>query len=585
MPKRTALFLLAAVLLAAGTVPVPAAAQIDGPKTCEIRPAPETHDTVAAAGLFAEVCPVPAGFAQGLVLLKEGYAVADRHEDAIVFFDRQGQRLRTLEYPAYEPSALAWDGAHLVAADRENGRIYFIDPQSGEAVRMIESPLTPVVGIACNAEGQLWVAAAGSDELQLIDPYDGTTLASIKAPAASLNALAFDPDGYLWAADAKANLIYLVDIRTGYTIFGIASPGPVPEGLWLDGKVLHVSDYQTDTVYRTDVYALNGICLRSDERRGHVTLFSEVQNLGPGTVTGGTMVVAIPTDGPNQDLESLEVTAGGRPETDQWGQQVSVFDLGELAPGKKLSVRLDATGTFHRISTKIFPHLVGKESDIPRDIRDRYLVDADKYRVQGDYIQGKVKEIVGDETNLYFKARKLYDFLIGRINYQMVGGWDIAPTVIERGTGSCSEYTFSVRGPVPRRRHPRPLRGRHGAAGRGFVGGHGLPPLGRDLPAEDRLVPRRRERRRPPVAGRALLLLRRHRQPLPDHHARRRRFGLAEVELQRDHRRPHAGQGQRAGRGLRRVGRARAGGGELTGRRDKGDRRRPRAGRAPTGRA
>ena len=25
----------------------------------------------------------------------------------------------------------------------------------------------------------------------------------------------------------------------------------------------------------------------------------------------------------------------------------------------------------------------------------------------------------------------------------MIGGWDIAPTVIERGTGSCSEYTFA----------------------------------------------------------------------------------------------------------------------------------------------
>jgi len=443
MPKRTALLLLAAVLLTAGTHPTPASGQIDGPKICEIRPAPEAHDTIAAAGLFTEACPVPAGFARGLVLLDEGYAVADRHEDRIVFFDQQGQRLRTFEYPAYEPSALSWDGQNLVAADRENGRIYFLDPQSGEAVRMIESPLTPVVGVACNEQGQLWIAAAGSEELQLIDPQDGTTLASIKAPAASLNALAFDPHGYLWAADARANLIYLVDIRTGYTIFRLDSPGPVPQGLWLDGKVLHVADYQTDTVYQADVYALNGVCLRSDERRGRVTLFSEVQNLGPGTVTGGSMVVAIPTDGPNQDLESLEVTAGGHPETDQWGQQVSVFDLGELAPGQKLSVRLDATGTFHRISTKIFPHLVGGEKDIPRDIRDRYLVDADKYRVQGDYIQGKVHEIVGDETNLYFKARKLYDFLIGRINYQMVGGWDIAPTVIERGTGSCSEYTFS----------------------------------------------------------------------------------------------------------------------------------------------
>jgi transglutaminase-like putative cysteine protease len=27
--------------------------------------------------------------------------------------------------------------------------------------------------------------------------------------------------------------------------------------------------------------------------------------------------------------------------------------------------------------------------------------------------------------------------------YEMVGGWNTAPTVIERGNGSCSEYTFA----------------------------------------------------------------------------------------------------------------------------------------------
>jgi transglutaminase-like putative cysteine protease len=28
------------------------------------------------------------------------------------------------------------------------------------------------------------------------------------------------------------------------------------------------------------------------------------------------------------------------------------------------------------------------------------------------------------------------------MHYEMVGGWNTAPTVLERGNGSCSEYTF-----------------------------------------------------------------------------------------------------------------------------------------------
>ncbi len=422
---------LLAVLLLTG-IPSPGISQVR-----------EGSGTIDESEVFRDIAPVPAGFATALIMLNGEFAVTDRHEDVIVFFDRQGQQKRTLAYPAYEPTALAWNGEHLVAADAENGRIYFLDPKTGEAVRTISSPLQPIVGLASNAEGQLWVAGQGARELLLLDPYDGTTLASIQSPASRLSGLAFDPAGYLWATDAGSDLIYLVDIRTGYTILRLASPGPVPEGLWLDGQRLYVSDYQTDRLYQADVYALHGRLVRSEARRGHAMLFREVENLGPGTVTGGTVVVAIPTDGPNQDLDSVSVTQGGRPETDQWDQEVSVFDMGRLDPGEKKSLRMDAYGTFHRISYKIFPHLVGTLDDIPADVRERYLVDADKYRVQSDYIQRKVAEIVGDETNVYFKARRLYDFLVGRINYQMIGGWDIAPTVIERGTGSCSEYTFA----------------------------------------------------------------------------------------------------------------------------------------------
>ncbi len=413
-------------------------------QVCDVRKVPAPSDFVAQEGMFTEVCNLPANFAQGIAQTGPNFVLTDRHQDLIIFFDGAGQAGRTLEYPSYEPSALTWNGKHLISADRSNGRIYFQDPQSGECLRTIESPLTPVTGLACNAEGQLWVAANGAKELQLIDPLDGTTLASVPSPAAKISALAFDTNGYLWAASSAQDRIYLVDIRTGYTVFYLKAPGPVVSGLWLEGSTLYATDYQTDKLYRCDVYGLAGKCVRSESRRGQATLYSEVENLGPGLVTGGTIALAIPTSGPNQDLDKISWTDGAKIETDQWDQEAAVYQLGQLEPGQKKSVTLNGIGTFYRISYKIYPHLVGDLSEIPSTIAKKYLRDEDKYRVQSDFIQNKVKEVVGDETNPYFKARKLYDFLIGRINYQMVGGWDIAPTVIERGTGSCSEYTFSI---------------------------------------------------------------------------------------------------------------------------------------------
>ena len=32
--------------------------------------------------------------------------------------------------------------------------------------------------------------------------------------------------------------------------------------------------------------------------------------------------------------------------------------------------------------------------------------------------------------------------MIDHVEYELAGGWNIAPTVLDRGTGSCSEYTF-----------------------------------------------------------------------------------------------------------------------------------------------
>ncbi len=410
---------------------------------CDPPPLFSSADCMVAGEQFSPVTDLPTEFSTGLVAIGGGFAVTDRHEDAIVFFDRTGRRTRSLEYPSYEPSALAFDGKRLVAADLSNGKIYFLDPDTGECVHTIDSPISPVTGLACDTDGRLWVAAKGNEELQLVDPADGTTLASIQAPTARVTALAYDGDGYLWVADASRDMLYLVDIDSGYTIFQLDAPGPVANGLWYDDSGLFVSDYQLDRLFVADVVALNGRCLRSDERRGKATLYNEVQNLGPGRITGGTIAVAVPVDGPNQELDSVTMTEGAERRCDQWGQDVAVYELGELPPGKSLKVELTGIGTFYRISWKIYPHLVGPLSEIPEEIARDYLADADKYRIHSDYIQGKVKEVVGEETNPYFIARRLYDFLIGRINYQMVGGWDIAPTVIERGTGSCSEYTFA----------------------------------------------------------------------------------------------------------------------------------------------
>jgi len=46
------------------------------------------------------------------------------------------------------------------------------------------------------------------------------------------------------------------------------------------------------------------------------------------------------------------------------------------------------------------------------------------------------------EKNPYWIARNIFDHVRKTLECKLEGGWNTAPVVLERGTGSCSEYSF-----------------------------------------------------------------------------------------------------------------------------------------------
>lgn len=76
-------------------------------------------------------------------------------------------------------------------------------------------------------------------------------------------------------------------------------------------------------------------------------------------------------------------------------------------------------------------------------MRQRYTSDGSKYRISDPYIQTLVHEVVGNETHPYWIARKIFNYVRNTLTYQLEGGWNTAPVVLKRGTGSCSEYSFA----------------------------------------------------------------------------------------------------------------------------------------------
>lgn len=423
----------------------------------------------AAAGLsaapgdvkhsFAAPCKYPAGMAtDGKHFFIADWREALIHECA----PEDGKVRRTLDAPTLRPCGLAYADGRLYVCDDRTGWVFVLNLASGIVERSFEAPDKSATGLAF-ADGALFILAGG--KIYKVLPDDGTILAFVPSPDPACRFLAHD-GRYLWTANRTKDEFYMLDPDTGKVIAILASPGPYPAGLaWLDGYLWNV-DFQTRQVYQLAI-ADPPMYRLSETRRSRVEYLWALNNYGPHEVTELTLGLAVPMDLPNQKLltpwagsvrvsrhgpASVEKGRGAQldepvPPTktapDRWGQECAVYELGPVPAGRKVSLTYSVHAEISAIRYLIIPEKVGPLTDIPADLREKFTADGSRYLIGTPYLRETVQKVVGDEQNPYWIFRKIYDFLIDRLSYEMIGGWDVPEVVLKRGTGSCSEYTYT----------------------------------------------------------------------------------------------------------------------------------------------
>lgn len=354
---------------------------------------------------------------------------------------RDGSVVGKLATAGLMPTGLAWHEGTLFSADRRMDTIARRRP-GAETDR---SPLPYyerwATGLAHDGV-HLWVVDSRSDQLHRLDPADGTTIESFPAPAEAPTGLAFDGQ-YLWVADHGTDELYRVDRRDGTVLTILPAPGPYPSALALQDESLWVADYQQRKLYRVELPG-QAPYVEDQERRVRVTYEVVFRATGSGAVEGLTAHLAIPRDIPGQHLLSkLELSPEPtRMETDRWGQQVAVIELGTLSGGTTRSVKWQGDFALFRTRFHIVPEVVDA-GEFPVDTRD-YLADDKKYDLQSQTVGKLVDELTQGREGTYRRARAIYQHLTEVIKYDRSSGWNNAATVLERGTGSCSEYTFAL---------------------------------------------------------------------------------------------------------------------------------------------
>ncbi len=397
---------------------------------------------LAFPGKVLQEFATPYKFSTGLTFDGKYLWVADYKADRLVCVNPQdGTVFREIPSPGFWPMGLAWDGHYLWNVDKAQKKIFKVDPQDGTVLFAIDAPSENPQGLTWDGT-TLWVSDYRTRKIYRIDLSDGTAVFTIPAPSRYPQGLTYDGT-YLWCSDRIRNEIYMIEPHSGEVILVLESPGPYPFGLAWDGKNIWNVDYQTDKLYK--LVRQDGERYRLHHRRHTLlTATHQVTGTGVGKIQDLRVYFAIPQDLPQQKILSLSYQPE-KPEfvRDRWQQQFAFFHYQNIPTEKRIQSIMKVEAEIYAIDYFIFPDQCGTLNDIPEEIRQRYTADGSKYRINDPYIQKTAREVVGSETNVYWMARKIFDFVRKTLEYKLEGGWNTAPVVLQRGTGSCSEYTFS----------------------------------------------------------------------------------------------------------------------------------------------
>ncbi len=384
--------------------------------------------------------PIPVDQPFGLTPFGGGLLVSDRATGTALPFDPATRAFGTaLTLPCRHPWGIAADGDALWVYDPEAGKMLHFLPETGRVDRILADVEAEVRGLAWDGSA-LW--AAEGKRFMKMDPADGTEIQSFEGPGLDTSGVAWD-GRYLWLADRRGDRL-AVAAPDGTLFAVLPSPGPYPAGLARMGDSLWVVDFEQRALYELDIsLSPRPYTLGAPHRRA-VTFTQTLENLGPSGEVEARLYACLGEDGPHQKLlrPITIVQAGTERVTDAWGQPFARL-TGTLPAGGELTLSYRAEVETRDLQWFILPEWVGPLGAIPAEVRSRYLVDGDKLKIGDPVVRDLVRKVVGSETNPFWIAFKIHRYLHMNMPYVRTGGWNAAPTVLERGNGSCSEFTFA----------------------------------------------------------------------------------------------------------------------------------------------
>ena len=149
--------------------------------------------------------------------------------------------------------------------------------------------------------------------------------------------------------------------------------------------------------------------------------------------------IGLPTE---LDYQKNVVTLGTTPSPTQeyrdkkYGNEIGYWSFQNVHQGSEVNVTLKWSFTRYDIQYDIDPNNVG-QYDPKGGLYKNYTEPSEYVQSSDLLIQKKAQDIVGSETNPYWKAQKIYYWIIQNIEYSFTAQQQKAKDVLLEGKGDC----------------------------------------------------------------------------------------------------------------------------------------------------
>jgi len=176
----------------------------------------------------------------------------------------------------------------------------------------------------------------------------------------------------------------------------------------------------------------------------YAVFVDRLHNLSRVPATAIELRLPLPVSTPWQTVGPLTFEAApALVALDKWDRRLGLWRETTLAPRRRLTVRWACRAALHPGRVDLTGAGAPTDRRPPRAIRGLYLRDGVKYGLQTEIVRAAAEACKAGDPSYAELLGRIFDAVVDRIVYKRDPEWSTAPTVLARGTGSCSEYTFT----------------------------------------------------------------------------------------------------------------------------------------------